>query len=686
MSNGDRRHPVMSSSRRRRVTFSHSFGSFLRLFRRSVYSLSLDLQGGASTAAAASTAVKSPGELRAISTSSWSSASKSLSSSPSSTGLPQNLGGLALDEMERARRGVRGLLPPAVTDTATEVRRGLAALDQAGTKLDKYRVLMSLAAEDPATFRAIVTQGMSAKVLPVIYTPGVGDACLQWGIMQPRPKGLYISTKDKGNVRKVVDSWPHDTVKVAVITDGERILGLGDLGAHGMGISIGKGLLYTAAAGLPAEHILPVCLDVGCNNSEYRDDEFYVGLRQPRVRGEAYDAFLDEVLDALRARFGPKLVLHFEDFGPNNAFRVLHKAQSLVGPCFNDDIQSTAAITLGALLGATQLPFVPPLKEQKILLFGAGQANLGFARLLALKLVKDGVARDEDDARRRIWLMDSKGLIYAGRGNLTGEKQVFAHPLTSEPDLAAHVSNGNNNNNNGEPAASSLKDLEAVVRALKPTALIGASTVRGSFSRPVLEALKGSLAARSKKPGPNLRPVVMALSNPDNKAECTAQEAVDFYGPDVVFASGTVFPPVKLPRGRNILVQGQQQEVDYLTAAQANNALIYPGLALGCIAAQAEMITDQLFLAAAEAAARETSKEELAAGAVLPRPDRIADVAIAVAERVAEMAALENLLRRETTTTTTNKDSPVNCVTEALGAGKKVNSCLEHVQMTKTTR
>ncbi|CAG9467691.1 unnamed protein product [Pedinophyceae sp. YPF-701] len=510
--------------------------------------------------------------------------------------------GLAEDNATREALGTKNLLPPAVTDRDTEVRRAMAALNARESLIGKYSTLMTLFETDPATFTDVVRTN-TAQVLPIVYTPGVGEACKQWGTLVPRPPGLYVSAEDAGRVSEAVARWPADNVRVVVITDGERILGLGDLGAHGMGISVGKSMLYTVAAGIPPGWVLPVCLDVGCDSDAVRDDEFYVGLRRKRARGAEYNRLVDELVAALRQRYGTDVVLHFEDFGRANALPLLERYQD--GPTLNDDIQSTAAITLGALLGSLRLENVPALEKQRVLLYGAGQANLGFARLFVRKLVTAGVP--ESEARKRVWLVDSKGLVYDGRNGVNEEKAEFAHPLSDLP--------------NGRDVPDGLA---AAVDAVRPTALVGASTIRGAFSAEVLKTLhRGVMAAH----GSSARPIVMALSNPDTKAECTAEEVVAAIGDAVVFASGTAFPPAKLPGG------GQ------LRAAQANNCLIFPGVALGTLAARSQRITEPMFLAAAEAVAQMTSAEELAVGGVLPDVQRLDEVADAVAAAVASTGA-----------------------------------------------
>ena len=497
---------------------------------------------------------------------------------------------------------------------------------------------MQIYASDHDVFLSVLQQH-AEEVLPLVYTPTVGRACEAWSVLTPRPEGLYLHAGQRGRLREVAASWRSAEEereeemdvktetememelekqktglggterkggqgggggsgsgggecgvaedvrrgpKVAVVTDGERILGLGDLGAHGMGISVGKGLLYSAAAGLHPSRVVPVCLDVGTNNEALREDPLYIGRRHARLRGEEYAAFLEEAVGALRARFGADLMVHFEDFSAGNAWQVLRRFQNRGFPVFNDDIQGTAAAVGAALFGAFRVPGVVPLPETRLLLFGAGQANIGVARLFVRALVgQTGIP--EEEARRRVWLMDSKGLIYAGRptGGISEEKQEFAHPLTS---LRPGLSGSGINSDSDSDEDFDTTDIAACVAATRATALVGAAARRGAFSPSVLARLTATLTQHH---GPNSRPIVFALSNPTSKAECTAEEALRGTNYRAVFASGTAFAPVATPGG-----------VTY-HPAQANNALVFPGVGLGVLASGAVAISEDMFLAAA---------------------------------------------------------------------------------------
>eukprot|EP00192_Tetraselmis_astigmatica_P006757 CAMPEP_0117655880 /NCGR_PEP_ID=MMETSP0804-20121206/4511_1 /TAXON_ID=1074897 /ORGANISM="Tetraselmis astigmatica, Strain CCMP880" /LENGTH=701 /DNA_ID=CAMNT_0005462253 /DNA_START=74 /DNA_END=2179 /DNA_ORIENTATION=+ len=519
--------------------------------------------------------------------------------------------GLATSLERREELGITSLLPAGSADLELEVDRALKAVRATGGGLAAYQQLVLLRSTNEAAFFALL-EAHPSEMLPLVYTPTVGDACLHWGDLLLRPAGLYISARDAGRVAQRLASWPADDVSIAVVTDGERILGLGDLGAHGMGISVGKGMLYTVAGGVPPSQVLPIGLDMGCNVEAFRDDPFYVGLRQPRVRGEQYDALVDELVAALRDRYGSATLLHLEDFGGKNAFRLLEKYRKKeLLPTFNDDIQSTAAAVLAALLGAVRIQGVPPLRKQTLLFYGAGQANIGAAKLFVAALVREA-GLSEEEAKERVWMMDSKGLLHVGRKDLSTQKADFARAAALPPEL--------------EGAAG--RSLEAVVREVRPTSLVGAASVAGAFTQEVVERLTVGV----QQAGSRLtRPVVMALSNPLTRAECTAEEALKWSGGAAVFASGTQFGPVKRRGGEDVL------------PSQANNSFIFPGIGMGCLASGAIRVTDDMFYVAASAVAGATSEAELRRGSVLPSMERIREVTEAVAARVAEEAVTSML-------------------------------------------
>jgi malate dehydrogenase (oxaloacetate-decarboxylating)(NADP+) len=404
-----------------------------------------------------------------------------------------------------------------------------------------------------------------------------------------------VSIQDRGRVREVVANWPDDAVSVIVVTDGERILGLGDLGTYGMGIPIGKLALYTACSGVSPFRCLPVTLDVGTNNPDLHRDPLYNGLRQPRVRGAEYQAFVEEFVEAVVARW-PEVLLQWEDFATENAIDLLDRYRDRLCT-FNDDVQGTAAVVLSALLSACRVTG-KPLTEQTLLFFGAGASATGVAHLIVSAMVRQGVSVVE--ARRRCNFFDSKGLVVAARTDLQAHKQPFAHDVP-------HVA-----------------DLTEAISALRPTGLIGLSTQPQTFTEPVL----GALAAL------NERPIVFALSNPTSRAECTAEQAYRFTGGRALFACGSPFDPVTLG-GRTWVPR------------QANNAYIFPGLGLGVVLSRARRVTDGMFHIAAETCAGFVSEADLARGALLPPLEDIRAVSARIAAAVARLAAEEGVAREE---------------------------------------
>jgi malate dehydrogenase (oxaloacetate-decarboxylating)(NADP+) len=497
--------------------------------------------------------------------------------------------GTAFTDVEREVLGLRGLLPPRIFTQDEQEHRVLANLRRLDSALDKYLFLVALLDRNERLFYRTVVDNLP-ELLPVLYTPTVGEACRQFGFIFRRPRGLYVSAQDRGRVRDILRNWPERRVGVVVVTDGERILGLGDLGAHGMGIPIGKLTLYTACGGLNPALGLPVMLDVGTENEALRSDPNYIGLPEPRLRGPAYHALLDEFIEAVEEVF-PGALVQFEDFATANAFHLLDRYRTRACT-FNDDIQGTAAVVLAGLQNASRLTGVP-LVRQRILFVGAGVA-VGAADLIAEALRRQGIA--DTEARGRCWFFDRAGLIVQGRAGLDVQLQPYALP---------------------HPAVA---DLVAAIRALRPTALVGLSGQAGLFSEPVLAAMADS----------NTRPIVFAMSNPTSQAECTADQAYAATGGRVVFASGSPFGAVDWA--------GQRYPV-----AQATNAYIFPGLGLGIVVGRIRRVTDAMFLAAADALAAATTPAELERGAVYPAISRMRDVSVQVAEAVARTGYHEGL-------------------------------------------
>ncbi len=497
--------------------------------------------------------------------------------------------GTAFTEAEREALGLRGLLPPRVFTQAEQEARVLANLRGLDSPLEKYLLLAALLDRNEGLFYRTVVDNL-AELLPILYTPTVGEACRQFGLIFRRPRGLYVSARDRGHVRDVLRNWPERRVAFVVVTDGERILGLGDLGAHGMGIPIGKATLYTACGGLDPGLGLPVMLDVGTENVPLRSDPLYIGLAEPRLRGPAYFSLVDEFIEAVEEVF-PGALVQFEDFATGNAFRLLARYRSHA--CvFNDDIQGTAAVVLAGLLNAGRSSGVP-LERQRVLFAGAGVA-VGAADLIVAALRARGIS--ETEARSRCWFFDRDGLITRGRSGLTAQQEAYAHPHAS------------------------VTDLPAAIRALRPTALVGLSGQGGLFAEPVLAAMAES----------DRRPIVFAMSNPTSQAECTAEAAYLATGGRVVFASGSPLGAVQW-EGRRYVV------------SQANNAYVFPGLGLGIVACRIRRVTDAMFLAAAEALAAATTSEELDQGAVYPMIARMPEVSMQVAEAVARTGYEEGI-------------------------------------------
>ena len=436
--------------------------------------------------------------------------------------------GSSFTEEEREVLGLRGLLPAVVQSMEVQVLRVLENFRRKSNDIEKYLFMIGLQDRNKTLFYRVVIDYIE-EMMPIIYTPTVGQACQEYGHIFRRPRGVFISAKDRGRMPELLRNWPYRDIRIIVVTDGERILGLGDLGADGMGIPVGKLALYTACAGIHPSLSLPVTLDVGTENEDLLNDPLYIGLKQRRLRGAAYDEFIEEFIVAVEEVF-PRTLVQFEDFGNINAFRLLERYRDKIC-AFNDDIQGTAAVALAGLYSALRIKG-GKLSEQKFLLVGAGEAGQGAAALTVAALVAEGLSVEE--ARQRCWFVDSKGLVVKNRSDLTGRKLLYAHDHEF------------------------IKDLAEVVEALKPTALIGVSGKHGLFARPVLEAM-----ARH-----NERPIVFSLSNPTSKSECTAEEAYTSTEGRAIFASGSPFDPV--------MVNGKK-----LVPAQGNNVYIFPGVGLG---------------------------------------------------------------------------------------------------------
>ncbi|KAK4736088.1 hypothetical protein R3W88_010349 [Solanum pinnatisectum] len=496
--------------------------------------------------------------------------------------------GLAFSEKERDSHYLRGLLPPVVFNHELQVKKLLNNLRQYDVPLQRYVAMMDLQERNERLFYKLLMENVE-ELLPVVYTPTVGEACQKYGSIFRRPQGLFISLKEKGKILEVLKNWPEKKIQVIVVTDGERILGLGDLGCQGMGIPVGKLSLYTALGGIRPSSCLPVTIDVGTNNEKLLKDEFYIGLRQRRARGQEYAELLDEFMSAVKQTYGEKVLIQFEDFANHNAFDLLAKygTSHLV---FNDDIQGTASVILAGIMAALNL-VGGNLAQHKFLFLGAGEAGTGIAELIALEMSKQTGAPLEE-TRKKTWMVDSKGLIVRSRmESLQHFKRPWAH--------------------DHEP----VKELVNAVKLIKPTVLIGSSGTGKMFTKEVVQAM----ATFNKKP------VIFALSNPTSQSECTAEEAYTWSEGRAIFASGSPFAPVEY-KGK-VFVSGQ-----------GNNAYIFPGLGLGLIISGAIRVHDDMLLAASEALAAEVSQENLEKGLIYPPFANIRKISAHIAAKVAAKA------------------------------------------------
>lgn len=493
--------------------------------------------------------------------------------------------GTAFTDAERDKLGLRGLLPPRVHSMAEQELRVLGNVRAKPTDLERYLYLIALQDRNENLFYRVVMNHLE-EMMPIIYTPTVGKACQEFQHIYRKPRGFYVSLQDKGRVKEILQNWPHKSARIIVVTDGERILGLGDLGADGMGIPIGKLSLYTACAGIPPTQCLPVMLDVGTNNEKLLNDPLYNGTERKRARGEEYDELFDEFIQAAKEVF-PGILIQIEDFGNTNAFRLLNKYRD--DTClFDDDIQGTGAVATAGLIASLRITG-GRLEDQKLLFLGAGEAGIGIADVFIAALKEQGIP--EVEARKRCWFVDSRGLLCKGRDNIAAHKVAYAH----EHEY--------------------IDNLLDTVKALKPTALLGLSGQPQTFTQDVVEAMAEI----------NDRPIIFALSNPTSMAECTAEQAYTWSDGRAIFASGSPFDPVKY-KGRTFV------------PGQGNNAYIFPGVGLGVIVSQSRVVTDEMFLKAAHSLANQVMESDLERGRVYPPLSDIRQVSAKIAADVAEMA------------------------------------------------
>ncbi|KAI3822443.1 hypothetical protein L1987_10033 [Smallanthus sonchifolius] len=507
--------------------------------------------------------------------------------------------GLAFTERERDAHYLTGLLPPIISSQELQEKKVMHILRQYEVPLQRYIAMIDLQERNERLFYKLLIDHVE-ELLPIVYTPTVGEACQKFGSIFRRPQGLYISLKDKGRVLDVLRNWQERNIEVIVVTDGERILGLGDLGCQGMGIPVGKLSLYSALGGVRPSACLPITIDVGTNNEKLLNDEFYIGLKQNRARGEEYDELLEEFMKAVKLNYGEKILIQFEDFANHNAFSLLNRYRT-THLVFNDDIQGTASVVLSGLLSALKL-LGGTLSDHTFLFLGAGEAGTGIAELIALQISKKTGASIED-ARKKIWLVDSKGLVVSLRKE---SLQHFKLPWAHEHEPISNL-------------------LEAV-KEIKPSVLIGTSGVGKQFTQEVIEAMSSI----------NEKPLIMALSNPTSQAECTAEEAYTWSKGRAIFASGSPFDPVTY-------------EDKVFVPGQANNAYIFPGFGLGLIMCGATRVHDDLLLAASEGLASQITDEDYAKGIIFPPFSCIRKISAHIAASVADKAyelGLASLLPR----------------------------------------
>ncbi len=500
--------------------------------------------------------------------------------------------GTAFTEEERARWKLEGRLPPRVHSQDLQVKNVMEIFRKKPSDLERHIFLMALLDRNERLFYRALTDHIE-EMMPIVYTPTVGEASREYSHIFRRPNGLYISAHHKGRIAEVLRNWSAPEVGIIVVTDGERILGLGDLGVNGMGIPIGKLVLYTAAAGIHPALTLPIALDIGTNNETLLEDPLYLGLTQRRLDGKEYDDFLDEFVEAVHSVF-PRALLQFEDFANKHAIPLLRRYRERYCT-FNDDMQGTAAVVLAGLYGANRI-VGKNLTDHRILFLGAGTAGTGIADLVVTAMKAEGLSQDE--ARRRCWFVDVDGLLVADRKNLAEHNAPYAHEHEFLPDLLS------------------------AVNALRPTALIGVSGQPGLFTPPVVQAM-----ARF-----NEQPIIFPLSNPSSRAECTAEEAYRWTNGTAVVASGSPFDPVE-SNGRTFV------------PGQGNNAYIFPGLGLGIIGSGARLVTDEMFFMAAKALAEQVDTEVLDRGTIYPPLRDIYGVSVAIATEVAKVAYRAGLAR-----------------------------------------
>jgi malic enzyme len=503
----------------------------------------------------------------------------------------------AFTREERRELDLDGLLPDVVSTMEQQARRAYGNIVRKTDPLERYIGLAALQDRNEHLFYRVLCDHLE-DFLPIVYTPTVGLACQQYSRIFRRARGLWITPEHKGRMTETLANAPYEDVRLVVVTDNERILGLGDQGAGGMGIPVGKLALYVAAAGIHPAQTLPISLDVGTDNKELLGDDLYIGWRQPRLRGEAYDAVVDELVRAVKLRF-PKALLQWEDFKQWNAFRLLERYRKEL-PSFNDDIQGTAAVAVAGIVAASRAAD-RRIEEERVVIAGAGAAGVGIARLFRRLLEREGIAGEA--LRPAVAMLDSKGLV-------VDAQDEYRRDIAWTSELAAA--------RGLRPGAPLLE----VVRAVKPTVLVGVSGVPGLFAEPVIKAMAAAVA----------RPAVFPLSNPTSSSEATPADVLGWTDGRALVATGSPFAPVD--------VGGRQVRI-----GQGNNAFVFPGVGLGVLLSEAREVTDGLFAAAADALAEQLSPEDLSAGSLFPRVAGLRRITARVAEAVVRQAVAEGVAR-----------------------------------------
>ena len=505
-------------------------------------------------------------------------------------------------ETEKQALGIIGLVPDVVETIDTQMERVLEQIDKKTTNLDQFIYLMGLLDNNQTLFYKTLMSD-PARFLEIVYDPTIGEACLKFDHIMRRPLGMYLSIKRKGSVKQILQNWPEKDVRFICVTNGGRILGLGDLGANGMGIPIGKLQLYTATAGVPPQGLLPIYLDEGTNNEQYLNDPLYVGLKEKRGSKEELYSFVDEFVDAVQEVF-PNCCIHFEDWTGVDAIALLARYRDKVC-CFNDDIQGTAGVTLAGLINALKKTG-GSLKDQKIFFAGAGSAAIGLADLIVSALALEGISPEV--SKNQIRMFDTKGVVTKNRADLQEYKLPYAHDLTpSQPfdhtDLEKEI-----------------PELVAAINDFKPNILIGVSTVGKLFDKKVIECMCSH----------NENPIIFALSNPTEKHECLPESTYRWSGEKAIYAGGVQFPPVHLDH-RTFL------------PSQANNLYIFPAIGMAVYATKSKRVTDDMFIQAARGVAEQVSEKQLELGMLFPPQSNILEVAIKTAASVAKLIFEKNL-------------------------------------------